>query len=151
MEQGLLQHEDLKEFKFEDWDGKPFLALCTDFKTDFEQCPLNKQPALAKQVIGYVTCNGEPVWKTDDGMHWKYVYKFEGNEHFFHKRLTYRELSRWLSTGKGEVLIKDDYICSRIIYTKSESDKPVADYYLIRTWDSDEWVRPTTKILGEIK
>ena len=35
MEQGLLQYKDLKEFEFEYWDGKPFLAFYTDFTTEF--------------------------------------------------------------------------------------------------------------------
>ncbi len=152
MERDLLQLEDLKEFKFEDWDGKPFLALCSEFKSGYAQSPLNKQPAQTKQVIGYTTCDGKPVWKTDDGMHWRYVFKYEDNEHFFYKRLTYRQLSRWLGTGKGEFLnIDTRYVSSRAFYPESESDEEVPTKLLVRTWDSEEWVQPTTKILKELK
>lgn len=149
MEQGLLQFKDLKEFKFEDWDGKPFLAFCTDFKTGSAQCILSKKPAL---VVGYATCDGGPVWKMDDGTHWRYVYKFEDNEHFFHKRLTYRQLSRWLGVGKGEFLNTETrHISSRSFYEESKSNEQVPTNLLIRTWDSEEWVQPTTKLLEGLK
>lgn len=80
----------------------------------------------------------------------------QDNEHFFHKRLTkrltYRQLSRWLATGKGEFLnTETHYASSRSFYQESKSDEEVSTNILVRTWDSEEWVQPTTKIIGELK
>lgn len=152
MERGLLQYEDLKEFKFEDWDGKPFLAFYTDFTTDFVVNTPDGEPVRpATQVIGYSTYHGDQLWRLNNDFHWLHVYRFEDNKHFFYKRLTYRQLSRWLAAGKGEVLDMNNCIAARIVYKKSESDNQVPDSFRIRTWDSEEWVEPTAKVLEELK
>lgn len=153
MEQGLLQYEDLKEFKFEDWDGKPFLAFHTDFTIDFVTItPEGELARPARRVIGYSTFNGQQLWKLDTNVHWRHVYKFEDNEHFFHKRLTYRQLSRWLACGKGEVRFGTNLnISTRVVYNESSANIEVPSDYTIRTWDSEEWVQPTTKVLDELK
>lgn len=157
MKRGLLQYEDLKEFKFEDWDGKPFFAFHTDSQTDFVVNTPDGEPVRpAKLVIGYSIYHGNCLWKTEDGLHWHYVYRLSDNEHFLHKRLTkrltYRQLSRWLATGKGEFLnTETHYASSRSFYQDSKSDEEVSTNILVRTWDSEEWVQPTTKIIGELK
>lgn len=153
MEKGSLQYKDLKEFKFEDWDGKSFLAFHTDLTTEFVEYPPDGKPLrLAKFVIGYSTHNGNQFWQVEDGVLWQHVYKFEDNKHFFYKRLTYRQLSRWLATGKGEFLNTDTrYVSARPFYPESESDKEVPSNLLVRTWDSEEWMQPTTKVLEVMK
>ena len=152
MKNGVLQLKDLKEFSFKDWDGKPFLAFCTDIKTASVECPITEESIQTEQVIGYVICQGGAFWRTDTGTHWKYVYRFEDNEHFFNKRLTYRQLSRWLATGKGEFLNTETrYVSSRAFYPEPKSDEEVPSNLLVRTWDSEEWMQPTTKVLEEMK
>lgn len=154
MERGLLQYKDLKEFKFKYWDGKPFLAFYTDFTTEFVVNAPDGEPVRpAAQVIGYTTYNGNQFWKLDTDVHWQHVYRVEDNEHFFFcKRLTYRQLSRWLAAGKGEYLnTETHYISSRSFYEYSKSNEQVPTNLLVRTWDSEEWVQPTTKVLKELK
>lgn len=153
MERGLLQYEDLKEFKFENWDGKPFLAFYTDFTNDFVVNAPNGEPVRpASQVVGYATYNGNQFWKLDTEVHWQHVYRVEDNEHFFCKRLTYRQLSRWLAAGKGEYLnTETHYISSRSFYDDSKSNEQVPTNLLVRTWDSEEWVQPATKLLKELR
>lgn len=153
MKQGLLQYEDLKEFKFEDWDGKPFLALYTDFTTDLVVNVPDGEPVRpAAQVVGYATYNGNQFWKLDIDTHCQHVYRVEDNEHFFCKRLTHRQLSRWLSAGKGEYInTETHYVSSRPFYDDSKSNEQVPTNLLVRTWDSEEWVQPTTKLLKELK
>lgn len=62
-------------------------------------------------------------------------------------RATYRELSKWLAHGNGEVadgdINKSPYCKSSIYYESRESDKPCSVTLYIRKWNDNEWHEPT--------
>ena len=61
--------------------------------------------------------------------------------------VTYRELSRWLAEGNGEV--KNAYtICPNWNYWDDQENNPIKDSLLVRKWDETEWNKPTREYLG---
>lgn len=68
---------------------------------------------------------------------------------------TYRELSRWLAEGKGEVTegVADSrgtgpYCSFNLYYSASDSNKAVENYIRVRKWDDTEWHSVTREYLG---
>lgn len=66
------------------------------------------------------------------------------------KLATYRELTRWLAQGNGEMR-KDSCMAtvySFLSYDNSLANNPVNAYIEVRKWDDTEWHKPTRKYLG---
>lgn len=66
------------------------------------------------------------------------------------KRVTYRELARWLAEGNGEMR-KDTCMAtaySFLSYDNSLANNPVCAYIEVRKWDDTEWHEPTREYLG---
>ena len=60
------------------------------------------------------------------------------------RRMTYRELAKWVAQGNGQV---KDIDCSTItargvMYDDGDDDKGCPDRLLIRGWDETEWCEP---------
>ncbi len=58
------------------------------------------------------------------------------------RRATYRELSKWLAQGNGEMTTNDCYQ-STLYYDSKDADKPCNDKIRVRQWTDDEWHEPT--------
>ena len=81
-----------------------------------------------------------------NGGSWQYIYPYEEPPK---QRMTYRQLSEWLAKGNGEYhdsSNKNGLPMSTMTYSDERRDKPVHKDYVIRTWDSEEWVAPTVDI-----
>lgn len=151
-----MQYKDLKEMNISEWDGKPFRAIVNDcdenslFYSDKERLDNKREADL---IVGYK--NG--VWCTnDDGYTWEHAYPVEWNrkkveESSKPKRMTYRQLSKWLAKGNG-VLWKSE--CNYIEFTSHNyvtkyADTEVMDDWKVRKWDSEEWIEPTVDLLED--
>ena len=80
-----------------------------------------------------------PMWDKD------FEYRVKPKEST--RRMTNRELARWIAEGNGEVgNITND--CASIIfaYDFKRKDEKVAEYIRIRKWDSDEWREPLIEV-----
>lgn len=62
------------------------------------------------------------------------------------RRMTNRELARWLAKGNGQVRLRSGDIRTSLIYTKDDSY--VSDGMMIRGWDEEEWHEPVIKERG---
>jgi hypothetical protein len=63
--------------------------------------------------------------------------------------VTYRELSRWLAEGNGEMKFsKDSNCCSFFCYSSIDEDIPVNSNWNVRKWSDTEWHKPTREYLG---
>lgn len=56
------------------------------------------------------------------------------------KRMTNRELAKWLAQGNGQLKLRSGDISTYFIYTKDNSYVPKD--YMIRGWDEAEWHEP---------
>lgn len=61
--------------------------------------------------------------------------------------VTYRELSRWLAKGNGEVK-NAGTICQNWNYWYGQENCIVRDSLYVRKWDDTEWHKPTREYLG---
>ena len=61
--------------------------------------------------------------------------------------VTYRELARWLSEGKGEVMWANN-VLSIWNYSTDEDSKALDESLSVRKWDDTEWHKPTREYLG---
>ena len=67
------------------------------------------------------------------------------------KLATYRELSRWIAEGNGEVtdeLNDEGAIYTQLFYWKGRENDAVVDSVHVRKWDDTEWHKPTREYLG---
>ena len=67
------------------------------------------------------------------------------------RRATYREVSRWLAQGNGEITKgpSNRLPCESTIYYDSRaSNEPCHSNILIRKWDDDDWHEPTIDYIG---
>ena len=66
------------------------------------------------------------------------------------KLVTYRELSRWIAEGNGEVTDENDEgaIYTQLFYWKGRENDAVVDSVHVRKWDDTEWHKPTREYLG---
>ncbi len=64
--------------------------------------------------------------------------------------MTHRQLAEWLAKGNGQLRIMgncETFTYLSYFFTSSLSDiAEVCDSYLIRSWDSDDWVEPAVDI-----
>ena len=63
------------------------------------------------------------------------------------KSVTYRELSRWLAEGNGEVMWANN-VLSNWNYSTDEESKALDESLSVRKWDDTEWHKPTREYLG---
>ena len=61
--------------------------------------------------------------------------------------VTYRELSRWLSEGNGEVMWSTT-VCSNWNYSLDDENEALDESFTVRKWDDTEWHKPTREYLG---
>lgn len=61
--------------------------------------------------------------------------------------VTYRELSRWLAKGNGEVK-NANTICPNWNYFDDQENCIVKNSLSVRKWDETEWHKPTREYLG---
>ena len=63
------------------------------------------------------------------------------------KLMTNRQLSEWLARGFGEKKCSDkNPVSAGWVYFDEYKDLPVEESVLIRSWDLDEWEKPTVDI-----
>lgn len=62
--------------------------------------------------------------------------------------MTNRQLTEWLAKGFGECTLANDYASIDFAwdYFKGEEDGLLPSDVIIRSWDSNEWVKPTLDI-----
>ena len=63
--------------------------------------------------------------------------------------MTNRQLAEWLAKGNGEMSMRKGMglcVFPHWVYEKERANDSVPDDFLIRPWDSDEWVVPTVDI-----
>ena len=59
------------------------------------------------------------------------------------RRVTNRELSKWLAKGRGECRNQNGLVSNYCVYDETESDEAVPSYIRVRRWDDNEWHEPT--------
>lgn len=144
-----MRYKDLKEMNVKDWDGKPFYAIGID---EADQpiwlCDLDKIDGIE---YGYLIRGfRDGKWIDDDDYEWLHAYPIKWNNKP-KKRMTYRQLSKWLAKGNG-VLWKSE--CNHVEFTSHNyitkyADNEVMDDWKVRKWDSEEWIEPTTDLLED--
>ena len=103
----------------------------------------------------YGNCIGQPFYKDTDNK--KFV-AFEGTEEKCDKwieehtpktrRMTNKELSRWLAEGNGErVDVITKYVSANyVLYAEGKDNEACDEDIRIREWDSDEWHEPLVEV-----
>ena len=62
-------------------------------------------------------------------------------------RMTYRQLSKWLSSNKGQWKRRNFKDChTHASYTEDNDNLEVSKDIIIRPWNSNEWIEPTLDI-----
>lgn len=65
------------------------------------------------------------------------------------RRVTNRELARWLAQGNGEVNIHNTEIHTYFNYTPENADcECKEEVFKVRKWDDDEWYEPTVEYMN---
>ena len=66
------------------------------------------------------------------------------------RRMTNKELARWLSEGNGEIVFNLDALCTTVYheydYTRYRADEEVPSNIKIRKWNSDKWEEPLIEV-----
>ena len=98
-----MKYNELKEMTIENWNGKPFEAYVTDY-------PLNdfNPDAPTNKITGW----NKDRWIDEVSIFWTSVYPVEWNANKVNKakRMTNRQLAKWLAQGNGESTCdNDDY------------------------------------------
>lgn len=93
--------------------------------------------------------NGE--WYDLDEPNWDSDYNFRIKpEDSKTRRMTFRELARWLAKGNGQYLSQNEFAYDCITgYTIEVDDRELPEAYKIRRWDSSEWIEPTRQVYEE--
>ena len=63
------------------------------------------------------------------------------------KLVTYRELSRWIAEGNGEVKYSNT-VLTNWNYSINDENKFVSENFSVRKWDDTEWHKPTREYFG---
>ena len=61
--------------------------------------------------------------------------------------VTYRELSRWIAEGNGEVKYSNT-VLTNWNYSINDENKFVSENFSVRKWDDTEWHKPTREYFG---
>lgn len=143
-----MQYRDLKEMTIKEWDGQPFDAYVTDVKG------AQIEVGFKGTISGYK----DSRWFTQDDCQWNFVYPVEWNKDKVeealnpkHKRMTNRQLAKWLAKGNGECSYNNTvyylnaygYHC----YDMRHANDFVDEHIRVRKWDSEEWIEPTVDLL----
>lgn len=64
------------------------------------------------------------------------------------RRMTYRQLAEWLAKENGQYtpLLSKTYVSSAMDYDNTLDNNELPEGYVVRRWDSDEWIEPTEDI-----
>lgn len=57
------------------------------------------------------------------------------------KILTYRQISKWLADGNGEIL-HCGIVSNYLSYDVEQENEPISSAYLVRKWGDKEWFKP---------
>lgn len=144
-----MKYNELKEMTFEEWDGKPFRAICVDndkqelYPNDQNRYEGKKEGNL---IVGYT----KGMWIRDDKLCWMHVYPIEWNKKP-KKRMTNRQLAMWLAKGNGQVKYSQSHTLTHHTYLEylHHSDDEIDEGIKVRKWDSEEWIEPTTDLLED--
>ena len=63
------------------------------------------------------------------------------------KLVTYRELTRWLAEGNGEVKGAIS-VSTNLTYAIDQENEILSENFYVRKWDDTEWHKPTREYLG---
>ena len=129
----------MKEMILKDWDGKVFNAYADDVEIT--------SPDKGRQyrITGF-DCGR---WLSSTGIHWTHAYPVDWNKPK-PKRMTNRQLAKWLAQGNGEVCTEGGVGAYQTEgYPLDKSNAEVHSNLLVRTWDSDEWIEPTVDLIKE--
>lgn len=86
----------------------------------------------------------EYPFQMEDGCDWQFLYPYEESPK---KRMTNRQLARWLAYANGQVsTTRWDNAYMTHDYEKVAADEEVPNDYVIRPWDSDTWIEPAEEI-----
>lgn len=146
-----MKYKELKELKFEEWDGKPFRAIVTDDDDDDDNTlsltDKRRYDGIEEGVL--ITGYDNERWLSNNSFRWNNVYPIECNKKP-KKRMTNRQLSMWLAKGNGEYS-NSNLRCAynHYQYGESEANNFVDVSFRVRKWDSEEWVEPTTDLLED--
>lgn len=97
-------------------------------------------------VCSNVIENDETPFVKNERVRWEYLYPYEEPPK---KRMTNRQLAEWLARGNGQyMLVEKIPPMTYFQYDYADEDDEVDGGYdfVIRSWDSDEWIPPTTDI-----
>lgn len=64
------------------------------------------------------------------------------------RRVTNRELAKWLTVGSGEYRNQIGLVSNYYTYDESETDREVCGHFKVRKWDDIEWHEPTVDYMG---
>ena len=63
------------------------------------------------------------------------------------KSVTYRELSRWIAEGNGEIKYSNT-VLTNWNYSIKDENEFVSENFSVRKWDDTEWHKPTREYIG---
>ena len=82
------------------------------------------------------------ICETSTWRHCAEIPKVTESEH-----VTYRELSRWIAEGNGEVKYSNT-VLTNWNYSINDENKFVSENFSVRKWDDTEWYKPTREYFG---
>lgn len=128
----------MKEVTYKDWQKNPTpreMWVWDDYVEDKK-----------KMKVLYISKEAYPIVSvTSNGKH---VYRYEHCAEIEKRRMTKKELSRWLRekpTREYKYKNVDDYVYSYYAYKESHADKEIDDRFLIRE-DDGEWREPLVEV-----
>lgn len=145
--------KNLKEMTIKEWDGVPFDA----YYTGCNDCA--EVDGSFIKVVGF----SHGKWIGECGGEWKHVYPVEWNktkveETLKPKRMTNRQLAKWLAEGNGQILFASITDLSIELGATTRVSHPYDLCYdadecsnrvRVRKWNSEEWIEPTVDLLED--
>ena len=116
---------------------KPVRALCWDNS--------GCQGGIREYVIAFIPRSDSSIAVTDHSI-WPHMALLPDPPK--PRRVTNRELSRWLAQGNGEIGNISDCVMAYHSYGKLAGDSPVWSEIKVRKWSDTEWHEPTVDYMG---
>lgn len=134
--------KELIEMSPEKWDGNLRTMLVWD-------CVNDNTPLKARIVDWYKNGQGHVIWRDVSCKYWNYCAELPEEEHNRtqsigekkFRRMTNRELAKWIGEGKGEYKI-GECAYSDYSYETVDYNQPVEPTIMIRSWNEDNWHEP---------
>lgn len=144
--------KDLKEMSIKEWDGMPFQAYVDDGSDNM----------AIEEIVSYDSKYDKP-WGTEQCNNYLHVYPVEWNKEKVEessklKRMTNRQLAKWLAKGNGQKV----YVSKVDLSIDNRAPTMVCHTYdfcydadecnnrvRVRKWNSEEWIEPTVDLLEE--